>query len=168
MTCIVALSWGDQVYMGGDRSYSDGHSIIAMQEPKIYTRENCLFGYSGSIGVGQAMAYEFNWPYIDVPEDMHTVLVPRLRKFIKKLGVDIKEDDAVCLIGNLGIVYELNLNDFQCVPVKFGAVGIGSQYAFGSYHSTYEHFPEERVRMALRAAIHYSPNCINPVDILIM
>lgn len=168
MTCIVALSDMGTVYMAGDRSYSDGITIVAMQEPKIYTRENSIFGYAGNIGIGQAIAYEFNWPFIDEPEEIHTTLVPRLRKFVKKLGVDIKEDDSSLLIGNLGIVYEMNLVDYQCVPVKMGAVGSGSQYALGSLHSTQDHMPEERVREALRAAIHYSPNCRTPIDFLVL
>lgn len=62
MTCIIAFSHNDKVYMGGERGHSDSSIITAAKNPKIFKINDYLLGYSGITGQGQLVGYRFSFP----------------------------------------------------------------------------------------------------------
>lgn len=168
MTCIVAISDGTTVYMGGERGWSDDHSIIPALEPKIFDKGLYLIGYAGNGGMGQNVVYNFEAPPLvtntKIDKYMHTVFMPALKKFVKG---DIKEEEETSfIIGIKGRVYEISLEDFQCTEYAEVAIGSGNSYALGSLYSTGPLENPYRITLAIEAAIQYSPTCSGPIDYL--
>lgn len=168
MTCIVAISDGNTVYMGGERGYSDEHVIIPSLEPKIYDKGLYLIGYAGNAGTGQNVVHNFNPPAFvtntKVDNYMYRSFIPALRKFLKD-DID-KDDDTSLIIGIKGRVYEISVQDYQCTEYKEIAIGSGMPYALGSLHTSKDLPAKERVHIAIESAITYSPTCQGPIDIL--
>ena len=173
MTCIAALVDKGNVYMGGERGYSDTHNILSSTQPKISTHGLYLFGYSGNSGVGQAVKYNFDFPAIkiaNIDKHMGSVFIPALRSFFEDSKIALppnEEDSAGFLVGIKGKVYEVDTFDFQCVEYEMVSIGSGSGYAMGSLYSTSHLPPVDRITTSINSAIEYSPSCLGPVDILI-
>jgi len=62
MTCIVGISDGSNVYIGGERGSSDGTSILPLTRPKVKRCGDYLIGYAGSQGIGELAHFKFT-PY---------------------------------------------------------------------------------------------------------
>lgn len=176
MTCIVAISDGSKVYMGGERGYSDSYTLVSSTQPKIFDIGSYLIGYAGNSGVGQTVVHNFELPPLGkiskIDIHMQRVFMPALRKFIKDYDIRLSDNDddaAGFIVGVKGKVYEIDLSDFQCIEYDEVSIGSGSGYAFGSLYTTsrYDISPIDRISISLEAAITYSPTCQGPIDILI-
>ena len=175
MTCIIAFSHNDKVYMAGERGHSDSSILAASKQPKIFKINDYLLGYSGATGQGQLIAYRFSFPSVpravDVNEYMVSEIAPLLRTFYQsyEINTDKEEDCADFIVGVKGRVFEISSYDFQCVEYDITAIGSGREYALGAYHaiSQYEIDPEQILRTCVEAAIEYSPSCKDPIDILV-
>ena len=173
MTCIVAISDGRRVYMGGERGHSDSHVITSSTRPKIFESGSYLIGYEGNSGIGQAVVYNFEFPPLgktnDINKHMQRVFIPALRIFMKDSEIKLPENDddgASFIVGVKGRVYEIDISDFQCTEYEEVSIGSGSIYAYGSLYSTKDYEPKNRIYTAINAAITYSPTCQGPVDYL--
>jgi 20S proteasome alpha/beta subunit len=172
MTCIIAISNGKKVYMGGERGHSDSHTLVSSSQPKIFDVGSYLIGYAGNTGIGQAVIHNFEFPAVKTPniyKHMTGVFIPSLRTFIKDNDIKLpeNEDDAASfLVGVKGRVYEIDTSDLQCVEYDEVCVGSGASYAYGSLYSTKEYNSLERIKAGIEAAILYSPSCQYPIDIL--
>ena len=173
MTCIVAISDNKKVYMGGERGHSDSHTIVSSTRPKIFDVGSYLIGYAGNSGIGQAVVYNFEFPPIGktnkIDKHMLQVFIPQLRSFFIDNNIKLPENDddnASFIVGVRGRVYEIDLSDFQCVEYDEVCIGSGGSYAYGALYSNRDYEPLDRIRGALKAAIHYSPTCSYPIDIL--
>lgn len=172
MTCIVAISHDDGVYMGGERGNSDSHSIVSSTRPKISRSGEYVIGYAGNSGIGQAIAYNFTPPTISseiMDEHMLKFFIPALRSFLKNSDInlpDSEDNHADMLVGVRNRVYEISTYDFQCVEYDEIATGSGASYALGSLHSSKHLPPSDRVRLALDSAVTFSPTCQGPIDVL--
>lgn len=171
MTCIVGISDDGKVYMGGDRGASDGSAIVSLVSPKVYIRDEWIFGYAGSMGIGQIMQI-ITIPILKEDEDPFIVLrmdiVDQFKSIMDNQGMSITEDnDTDILIGIRGRLFEFSPADWSVAEVKETAIGSGGNFALGSLHSTYSIYsPIVRISMALDAAITYSPSCQGPTDLL--
>ena len=178
MTCIVAIAHEGNVYMGGDRGHSTSGWINSSTRPKISQHGEYLFGYSSNAGIGQWVQQGMEFPPIYIEDNykhLITVFMPALRDFLKEndIKIDGETHEADLYLGFRGKVYEINTDHMYCTEYTEIAGGSGYQYAFGSLYTTsidddsYPVFtPELRIRLALGAAITYSPSCQGPIDIL--
>lgn len=167
MTCIVGMVSNGQVYIGADRGISNEESIISSARPKVYENNGWVFGYAGSVGTGQLLEF-INFPK-DVKDPYKTLrlhIVEEYRKAIASFGNNEEEHCAEILIGYGDKLFEFNTLDWGVVEVRTSAVGSGNQYALGCLYGYMYGTPEDRLEMAIRAALHYSPTCIGPIDIL--
>lgn len=168
MTCIVALSHDNNIYMGGDRSASDGDSIVSMSRPKINIKDQWIFGYAGNIGLGQLIEF-ISFPTLKEDDDPYMILrlhiVEELKRYIETHG-DAESDDAHWLIGCKGRLFELSSDGWGVIEVNQSSIGSGTPYALGSLYTSIDNDPIDRIGMALGSAITYSPTCQAPVDIL--
>lgn len=175
MTCIIAFSHNDKVYMAGERGHSDSSILAASKQPKIFRINDYLLGYSGATGQGQLIAYRFSFPpvprAVDVNEYMVSEIAPLLRTFYQsyEINTEKEEDCADFIVGVKGRVFEISSYDFQCVEYDVTAIGTGREYSLGAYHAlcNYEIDPEQILRTCVEAAIEYSPSCKDPIDILV-
>lgn len=169
MTVIVGITDGTTVYIGGDRGVSDDVSILSLSRPKVHINNGWLFGYSGSLGIGQLMEI------IDMPDagedpykTLRTDVVSHMRSAIYLYGSNDPEHTSDFIIGTQGRLFELSTADWSVAEVNETALGSGSAFAFGSLYTTKD-FPasaEYRINMALEAAITCSPTCQGGIDIL--
>jgi len=169
MTCIVAITTPTNVYIGGDRSISDDVNIISSSRPKVNKINNWIFGYAGSIGTGQLFEF-FNFPQeVDDPyKVLRLNIVEQYRMAIESFGNNDDDTSAEFLIGYGNKLFEFNTVDWSVIQIDESSIGSGSSIAFGSLYTTKTIYTDTstRVRMAIEAAIHYSPTCKGPVDII--
>jgi ATP-dependent protease HslVU (ClpYQ) peptidase subunit len=170
MTCIVGITNGYQVYLGGERAASDGIGILSMASPKVHKRGDWVYGYAGTIGIGQLLDLT---PLPEIGEDddifflIRTVVVEELKSIITKYSEEQTEKDTGWLIGARGRLFEVNHSDWSVIEVYESSIGSGSTYALGSiYTSMSNESIRNRIELALQAAITYAPTCQGPYDIV--
>lgn len=167
MTCIVGLTHEGYVYMGGDRGASDGDSIISMKNPKVESKGNWVYGYAGTIGIGQLLSF------IDLPAEVENPfayirleLVELLKDSIETFTNPTTEHDTSWLIGYKDRLFELSAADWGVLELDYTSIGSGSQYALGSLYTSIDEDPIYRIGLSLGAAIQYSPTCQAPIDVV--
>jgi ATP-dependent protease HslVU (ClpYQ) peptidase subunit len=170
MTCIVAISNGENVFMASDRGLSDDDVITSMSAPKIRINDKYLIGYADSPGTGQLI----HWitlptpPRRNVEKFMRTTWVSAVRKALADSGVDLKEGaHASFLVGVSGQLFFVDTQDWQVTECEYMSIGSGSSIAMGSLYTTQTwKSAEKRAFTAVSAAIELSPSCKGPVDSL--
>ena len=170
MTCIVAISDGDNVYMAAERGLSDDDVITAMSVPKIKQNDKYLSGYADSPGTGQLL----HWialptpPRANIDKFMRTTWVNAVRKALTDSGVDLKDNaHASFLVGVSGKLFFVDTVDWQVSECDYMAIGSGSSIAMGSLDTTQTwKSAEKRAYTAVSAAIELSPSCKGPIDSL--
>ena len=168
MTCIVGISDGTHVYIGGDRGISDGEVILSMSRPKIGVRGDWIYGYAGDLGIGQSIEV-IDLPIVEDNDDPYMLIVNELIYTLhERIDRLINNDgpQADFLIGCKGRLFELNTEAWGVSEIKESAIGSGSQYALGSLYTSIDNPPIYRIHTALEAAITYSTSCQGPIDIL--
>jgi ATP-dependent protease HslVU (ClpYQ) peptidase subunit len=170
VTCIVGIVDDGIVYIGGDRGASDGSAIISLDTPKVYIRDEWIFGYAGSLGIGQIMQI-INIPLLEEDDDPFIILrmdiVEAFKAMMDAQGITINEDNNTdILIGCRGRLFEFSPSDWSVAEIKQTAIGSGGNFALGSLHTSIDADPIDRIGIALGAAITYSPSCQGPIDIL--
>ena len=169
MTCIVGIAYDNNVYIGGERGASDDHVILPMSAPKVHQRGDWVYGYAGTIGIGQLLDIT-PLPVIGKDDDvffiLRTTVVEELKDIIDKYSEPQSERDTSWLIGARGRLFEVNHTDWSAVEVHHTAIGSGGTYALGSLYTSIDNEPIERVALAIGSAIAYSPTCQGPIDIL--
>ena len=170
MTCIVGIVKDDTVYIGGDRSVSDGASVMSLSTPKIYIRDEWIYGYAGSLGIGQIMQI-IDIPILKKDDDPFMVLrmdmVNVFKSMMDNQGISIDDDnDTDILIGCRGRLFEFSPADWSVAEMKETSIGSGGNFALGSLYTSIDKDPIDRIGLAIGAAITYSPTCQGPIDIL--
>jgi hypothetical protein len=169
MTIIVGITDGTKVYIGADRGVSDDMTILSLSRPKVHINNGWLFGYSGSLGVGQLMEL------IDMPDagedpykTLRTDVVSHMRNAIDLYSMSNAETASEFIIGTQGRLFEMNTADWSVAEVNETALGSGGPFALGSLFTTkdFPATPEYRIEMALCAAITCSPSCQGGIDII--
>lgn len=170
MTCIVGIAHDNKVYIGGERSAADEVSILPLVNPKVGRNADIIYGYCGTIGIGQLIDIIHLPPIGDKNPYLYirTQVVKELKKAIDSYSREGNEYDTTWLIGCQGHLYEVSQEDWSVIEIKETAVGSGGSYALGSLHSTLDliDLPLYRIDTALQAAIHYSPTCLGPIDMV--
>lgn len=175
MTCIVALSHNNKVYMGGDSAAADENSslVSARKEPKVFIRNGYLMGYSGSFRFGKIIEHSFSPPKLNnnnIDKFLNTEFVDALREACEsnKLDPGSEEDSSEMLIGISGRVFEF-CNDWHFGEDinNFNAIGSGTKVALGSLYSTRRmRSPNARIKLALESAERFSASVRGPFTIL--
>jgi ATP-dependent protease HslVU (ClpYQ) peptidase subunit len=182
LTCIVGLVEGGVAYMGGDTLASDpvGSHVVCRADEKVFkvNEGEFLMGFCGSYRVGQLLRYAFLPPRPEVDQDdmayMLVDFVDAWRAVQKEKGALKKADEeeshpASVLVAYAGNLYAIE-EDFDVgrPQENYYAIGAGSQFAFGSLHSTKGLIkdPKQRITMALDAASAYNASVRGPYTIV--
>lgn len=170
MTCIVGISDGKNVYMGGERSASDDSLILSTSRPKVGVRGDWIYGFAGSYGTGQLIEF-INLPKVLKANDPYELLrlsiVEELKRLYESSGRDHEDNSTDWLIGCKGRLFELSSGDWGVVEIDETAIGSGTSIALGSLYTSKEiENPHIRITYALNAAITLSTTCQGPIDIL--
>ena len=185
MTCIVAITDGGHVWMGGDSFAGDEMHHQKIKEPKVFPifvdlageedDETMIIGGCGSFRMLQLLKYALEVPQYDPQIDLTHWFVEEfgeaVRQLFKDRGLTQLHDETeeafygTFLIGFCGGLYTLQ-EDFAVVGFAEmeHATGAGEEYALGSLHATRNTKKNERKRIlcALEAATEFSPMVIPP------
>ena len=58
MTCIVGVKDKDNIYLGADSAINDINLIHTMVDTKVWKKGQFIFGYAGTLRVGQLIKYK--------------------------------------------------------------------------------------------------------------
>ena len=169
MTCIVGISDGDSVYIGGDRGSSDGSSILPLTRPKVKRCGDYLIGYAGSQGIGE-LAHFIDMPPINknIEKTLRTTFISTLKDAIEQYGdaYHLEDNSTDWLVGVNGKLFEISSEDWHISEFEYSAIGSGGNIALGSLHTSRKwQDQEKRIKYALQAAVDISPTCLDPIDI---
>lgn len=187
MTCIVALSVGNKVYLGGDSAASDEKSglILQVHDPKVFKVGQYGVGFVDSFRMGQILQYNWNPPvykptkgFKNLDKFMRTKFVQSVKESYQehgygRFGTSAPEDGdeggiIIIAVQNTGRIFIMDV-DFHVseVDVSYLAEGSGQQVALGSLYSTASvKTPRKRVRMALEAAQKFVMSVRGPFTII--
>lgn len=172
MTCIVAVTHQDHVYMAGDSAGVAGWDLTVRADTKVFRNGPYVMGFTSSFRMGQLLRYALTPPEPvvgDLDRFMVTTFIDAVRDCLKTGGYATKNNEAEqggnFLVGVHGRLFEI-MSDYQVgEPVDpYAAVGCGEQIAKGALHAT-EHLalaPHERLNMALQAAERHSAGVRGP------
>jgi hypothetical protein len=175
MTCILAISNGKRVLIGGDTAGSavDGKEVYSFPEAsKIFVTGPYAVGFTTSYRAGQILRYGVEWP--EPPADAAALerflvvdLVDALRGGLKAGGWERTHEGVVSgaqIVIGLGAAIFMVTQDYAVLPMRFAAIGNGRLPAYGALHVTegLEMPLSERAHLALQAAEAYVPGVRAP------
>lgn len=181
MTCIVALTDGESVLIGGDSAGTNGHELRLRTDAKVFRSGAWGFGFTSSFRMGQILRYATELP--EPPrgadaEELERFMVTDFVEIVRQAFADkgfaktaryaspalpglTEEGQAIggtFLVGVAGQVFEI-MNDFQVSrPSRpYSAVGKGALTALGALHALEDAdlSLRERAEAALRASEAY-------------
>jgi len=169
MSCLIGIVEDNIIYIGAEsQATGDDGSIRPIFCDKMIRNGEYVFGFTGSVRAGRILKEATFQP----PEDVE-LLGESIRLLYKQVGLTTEGDmgdqcTSNLLIAHKGKLYEM-LIDFQVNEPMYDyiTVGSGSVYALGSLHSCTDLglTPEERITLALDAAIEFDAMCGYPIVI---
>ncbi len=176
MTCIVGISTGNTVVIGGDSSAVSSNEIRMTKILKVFNVGELIFGFTDSFRLGQILRYStpiFQPQSQDPLTFLVTEFIEYLRELfeMKKFGKLDGEDGQVggtFLVGYRGQLFTVE-RDFQvnCFTDGCVSVGAGAEYALGALHSMPKNMSlKNKVLKALDAASYFSPYVCGPYTLL--
>lgn len=186
MTCIVALSAGNKVFLGGDSAASDEKSglILHTTDPKVFKVGQFGIGFVDSFRMGQILQYNWTPPiykpttgFKNLDKFMRTKFVESVKEIFQehgygRFGANTEEGDEggifVIAVQNTGRIFLMDV-DYHIaeIDVEYIAEGSGQQVALGSLFSTANvKTPRKRVRMALEASAKFIMSVRGPFTII--
>ena len=173
MTCIVGLVDKGRVYVGGDSAGVASDLIMARVDPKVFTRDGFIFGFTESFRMGQLIQHNFKIPAPPAAGScykyMCTTFMDALiecfsdKKFTRYYNYRIS--GGTFLVGFRGELFKVH-SDFQ-VEIHnepYNACGCGQKFALGALHTLnkYKMDPEDKLMAALDAASTFSTGVCRP------
>ncbi|GAB6899434.1 hypothetical protein [Kineosporia succinea] len=176
MTCIVGITDGHTVTIGGDSAGSDGWHVAVRSDTKVFQVGPYLMGFTTSYRMGQLLRYSLEigepdtW---DVDRFMATTFIDAVRDCLTAGGYakteDGREEGGQFLVGIRGRLYLVD-SDYQIGHTAAGYAAVGSGYlvALGSLHSTARSPIDSysRALMALEAAVELTGEVRPPFTVL--
>lgn len=173
MTVLVGVVDDGQVIIGADRGASEGNFLTSSLTKKVKKLGTIAVAYSGSAGTGQLL-YSLDYPKPD-PDNLELWLRDAFIKTARLATEDARLEatnpdrhSSDLLLGVCGRLFEVSTEDWSYFEYKEIATGSGYQYALGSLHTSRGIDAKSRVKLAVQAAITYSPQCARPVDIVLV
>jgi hypothetical protein len=186
MTCIVALSVGPKVYLGGDSAASDEKSGLVLQvtDPKVFKVGQYGIGFVDSFRMGQILQYNWTPPvykptagFKNLDKFMRTKFVESIKETYQehgygKFGANTEDGDEggiiIIAVQNTGRIFTMDVDyHISELSTNYYAEGSGQQVALGSLASTSSiKTPRKRVRMALEAASKFIMSVKPPFTII--
>jgi ATP-dependent protease HslVU (ClpYQ) peptidase subunit len=186
MTCIVALSSGNKVFLGGDSAASDEKSglILQVTAPKVFKIGQYGIGFTDSFRMGQILQYTWVPPlykptagYKNLDKFMRTKFVESIKQTFQengygKFGGSTEEGDEggvfLIAVAGTGRIFTMDY-DFHIAEadVDYLAEGSGQQVALGSLFSTKNiRSPRTRVKTALESSAKFIMSVRGPFTII--
>lgn len=187
MTCIVGVSNGTTVWIGGDSAGVAGYSLTVRADQKVFRRGEFVMGFTDSFRMGQLLRYCLTppepTPGADLFEYMAGPFIDAVRDCLKAGGYarrrDETEEGGNFLVGLRGRLFEV-CSDYQIGETRagFNAIGCGASLALGAMevqrslapesgpHADSRLSPDLCLLRALRAAEAWSSGVRGPFHVV--
>lgn len=179
MTCIVGIEHDSKVYLGCDSAASDGWVAYKTDVSKIFTTDGITFGYTTSFRFADLLQYDLRIPArseTEINDRRYLVgtVIKTIRETLQKGGFakidNNKETGGTALLVYRNKLYSLQ-DDYSLVRSTDGYASCGSGHAFalGSLATTARMenlIPQQRVTMALEAAVKHCATVDGPLTVL--
>ena len=188
MTCIVGITDGKNVFVGGDSAGVENLNLTVRADDKVFIRTDesgveWAFGFTTSFRMGQLIQYDLVLPQIEdvdrgnLHQFMVSKFIPALRTCLKIGGWQAKEkhreEGGTFIVGVLGELFVVG-DDYQVGKPKmpYAAVGSGTNVALGALYAlsgseqTPEQTPEQKITVALEAAEAFNAGVRGPFKIV--
>jgi len=184
MTCIVGITDGKNIFVGGDSAGVANLDLTVRADQKVFIRTDesgvqWAFGFTTSFRMGQLIQYDLILPKKEKGSrgDLHQFMVkkfiPALRTCLKDGGWQAKDKDreqgGTFVVGVLGKLFFID-GDYQVVIPKtsYTAVGSGKNVALGALYalSGSEQSPKQKITIALKAAESFNIGVRGPFKIV--
>lgn len=171
MTCIAGMVSYKRVILGGDASASDEYTISISKDPKVFVKDNFIYGFADSFKIGQLVRYNFERDRVKLIDDkyLYTNFFPSLEKFIKR-RIRKGDDNFDFLIGVTGRLFHFQ-SDYSVIETTCGydAIGLGSEVALGALYAMQfddSITSQEKINRALEASEYHNSSIRRPFTIL--
>jgi len=159
MTCIVTVTDGQTVVIGGDSALTGGHELRLAGEPKVFRVGSYVMGFTTSLRMGQILRYGVKFPDPpEAPKDdellhfMVTEFVEAVREAFAAKGFaktarfaapgdpsvteEGQERGRVFVAGVAGQIFEVRQDYHVARPATpYTAIGRGVLIALGALHA---------------------------------
>lgn len=180
MSCVIGYADNEKIYIGGDSACVniETFDIRTRRDPKVFIKDNFIFGYVGSYRVGQVLRYSFVIP--PKPKGgmkdfdyLCSIFVPSLIASLKENDCfQYKNEGEFVFDGKIMVGFDKNIyvisSDLQvtCELGTYFTIGSGESYAIGALH-TMEKMnidlpPEKKIEFALETAEYYNSSVRRP------
>jgi ATP-dependent protease HslVU (ClpYQ) peptidase subunit len=178
MTCIVGLNTGNKIIIAGDGMGSNGFTGFQEKKPKVFKKDNFIFGVCGDFRVMQILANKFSAPkrMIDQTTDdyIYNTFIDYIFTLFKDNNCLNLKDGKLEFQGSFLFGYEKELyqmfGNFQININSLGydECGSGGYHAIASLYSTngLDISPEDRVKKAIECANQFVISVDNKIDIV--
>ena len=172
MTCIVGFVSGQEVHLGCDSLASYCNHEVIRRNPKIFKKDNMIFGFTSSFRMGQVLQYKlaiptFNGSTKDVFKYMCTEFIDSVIECFECN----KTESGTFLVGFKGQLFKIE-SDFNVAQSidNFDACGCGDIAALSAmdallkYNSSIK--SDELLIKALKTVAKYVPGVSAPFHFL--
>ncbi len=187
MTCIVAVTDGTRVVIGGDSAATGGGQLRLRATRKVFRVGSYAVGYSTSYRMGQLVRFRTELP--DPPhgadaDDLERFMVAEFVEVLREaltaggfaktmrrvldsgLTEEGQERGGLLLVGVGGQIFEIR-QDYQVVRpmAQYSAIGVGDLVALGALRALEERDDlalQDRARLALEASAEYCSKVRGP------
>lgn len=177
MTCVIGLIKDNKVFMGSDSASSNESIQFTKTNPKIFIKDEMIFGCTTSFRMINLLQYQFKIPFyvknISVDEYINTVFIEKIRKLFGDSGFTSIENNVETggefIVGFKNNLYHIE-PDFQIGKHldSFVCVGSGMEYAYGAMKILIKNKEMNGIKMiteALKASEYYNPFVRRPFKI---
>jgi ATP-dependent protease HslVU (ClpYQ) peptidase subunit len=171
MTCIIGVAEKGNVYIGGDSAGVAGLSILIRNDEKVFHNGPFIMGFTSSFRMGNLLRYKFDPPKQTVAKDdmryMVTDFIDAVKKCFTENSYGKPDSGGAFMVGYNGQLYEIN-DDFQVGlnSNSMSCLGCGRDIAYGALFATKGKKPEERIKIALEAAVFHNAGVRPPFKIV--
>lgn len=172
MTCIVGISYGENLIFGCDSAASSSHDIKTVTASKIFLIDDFLFGVAGSFRVMDIIRYQFILPKI-VKKNFNLDAYMR-NEFVDELSNIIDNTEGVeILVGHNKRLFVIQSDWSVLEPsANYTAIGSGAMVALGSLHSLFKSSKKQDAKNyvsdALIASETYTSSVRGPFHYLVI
>lgn len=181
MTAVVGLIEKKKIYIGADSAGTDSRfAQTILADAKVFLNGPMLFGFAGSLRMGQLLHYSLVVPKQDPDMDtsrfMATQFIDSVRKALIDGGHSFKAHNTEsqggeCMIGYNGRLFHLQ-EDLALIESAgpFDAIGSGGDVVLGALHILYKSKakPEAKIGRALEAAAAFNAAVRPPFSVGIL
>lgn len=176
MTCIAAITNGEQVWMGGDAAATRCSRKYVLPRKKVWISGEFIIGVAGLASLSQTLHYTFDLPPLEEGQTIESWLTGTLPKAIRNCP-DFKTEktehhdiEGEILIGHRGRLFHYDVSLAWGEATDYEAIGSGGEFALGALHvlggERRTENPVESLIAALEAASTHAVGVAPPFTIL--